>query len=912
MKIKIEVSSGQNRKLLVDFLSDRYEIVNEDFDLLIVDSVRLKQRWGEIERLKNKSREFLPVLLITTREDIELAKEHIWKRVDEVVVEPVEKIELLTRIEILLRARKQALELRKYAEMLELGLLFESIGHPVVVISPDFEILYANRTAKELLKDKGISKIEGEKCYRVFHGRDEPAENCPCLGALKNGEFRAEEMEVETLGGTYLVSVTPVYREGKLEKIIHIAVDITELKEARKRIEMLYKANRIMHEVERAILSAEDVSGILKTVTKRLSELLPLKGTGITLFEDGKAKVVAVKGSEIFREGDVLNFKKLEEVVKVLGAGKPWVVNRIKGETEGEKLLMREGIKSFALIPIIADDLLGSINLASIKENAFTGEMIEILQEVAQSVALAVRSTQIRRKLEESEEMFRKLAENAQVGVDIIQNDVFIYVNRKFAEMLGYKPEELIGRNPAEFIHPEDREVYERYYRERVSGKKDHVNYKLRIVRRDGKTRILDAYGSRVEVEGKPAVVGISVDVTEEEKMKEELENYAKNLERMIKERTKQLAESEARYRSLVESPIVAFWEADASGVFTFVNDRLLEMSGYTRDEVVGKMTMFDPIAPELREWLAERIRLHKERKLFADVVEAELIRKDGSRFHVLVSPSPIYDERGNLVKIVGAMIDITDRKRAEERLKQTLEELKRVNEELETYVNAISHDLKAPLRNLQGYVTAMLEDYGEKVDEGMKFYLSRIDRLAERMDSLVNDLLEYARISKHSLTTTRVDVSSVIKDVLEHLEDEIHSKDAKIEIAEMHPVKGDRKLLFTIMLNLISNALKFVEKDVKPEIKIWSERINGRVRIFVRDNGIGIPEQYHERIFNIFERLHGEEVYPGTGVGLAIVKKAVEIIGGEVGLQSRVGEGSTFWIELEVWEDGNGENTSG
>lgn len=683
------------------------------------------------------------------------------------------------------------------------------------------------------------------------------------------------------------------------------------------------------------------------------------------------------------------------------------------------------GFVSFAAIPLIAgNELMGVLGIASKQERDFERESW-FIEVIASELAVAMQNVEFLERIKESEELFRKLFDNTQVGVDIIQDGKFIYVNKKFAEMLGYGVEEIIGQNPERFIHPGDKEVFRKYYRGRLDGKLNHVNYRLRVIRKDGEVRIIDAYGTKIMLKGKPAIAGFSVDITEQEKMREEmfrakeeleaifnsiidpvivlapdhtildvnpatlnllgksrnevigkkcfelfhktdeppdtcpmerllsskhhetetmemealdgiylitaspvikegkvikvvhhakditeLKRYQQHLEKIVEERTRELAESEERYRTLVESPIVAFWEADAEGNFTFVNKRLLEMSGYSEDEVVGKMTMFDPLPEEYREWLAERMRLHKERKLISDVVEAELLRKDGSRFNVLVSPSSVYDEKGNLIKIVGAMIDITDRKRAEERLKNTIKELEKLNEELESYVNAISHDLKAPLRNLMGYVDALLEDYAEKLEGDARFYLERIEKLTEKMDSLINDLVEYSRISRYSFKAERVDVNNVVREAIEYLRDEIDAKQARIEISDIQPVKGDRKLLFTAILNLISNAIKFVEDGVRPEVKIWGEKRDGRIRIYVKDNGIGIPREHHEKVFRIFERLHGEEVYPGTGIGLAIVKKAVEIMGGDYGLESEPGKGSVFWIELERWEDG--ENSSG
>ncbi|MDI3497761.1 PAS domain-containing protein, partial [Archaeoglobus sp.] len=308
MRIRIDISNEQNRKMLVDFLGKRYEIAEDNFDLLIIDGVTLKRKWREIERIKAESRAFLPVLLVTTRKDLKIAEKHLWKRVDELIIEPVDKLELLARIEILLRARKQALQLEEHARIMEieLGTLFESIAHPIVVISPEFEILHANREAQKIFREQGIENAIGKKCYKVFHGRDEPAENCPCVATLRN--HKSETREIEIFGRIYAVSTTPIFIDGGLRKVVHLAVDITDFKRMERRLERLYKANLLLHEVERAILSAHETDEILKMTAEKLAEMLPVRGVGITVFENGRARVVAVTDKKMpgFREGEMI------------------------------------------------------------------------------------------------------------------------------------------------------------------------------------------------------------------------------------------------------------------------------------------------------------------------------------------------------------------------------------------------------------------------------------------------------------------------------------------------------------------------------------------------------------------------------------------------------------------------------
>lgn len=361
-----------------------------------------------------------------------------------------------------------------------------------------------------------------------------------------------------------------------------------------------------------------------------------------------------------------------------------------------------------------------------------------------------------------------------------------------------------------------------------------------------------------------------------------------------IRSEIKKFVESEKRYRTLIESPIVAFWEADKDGNFTFVNKMLVKMAGYnSEDEIVGKLNMLDCIVPEQREWLSERIKMHKEHKLLADVVEAKLKKKNGSTFDVLVAPAPVYDEKGNLVKIVGAMVDISPRKRLEERLIK-------INKELDSYTSTVSHDLRAPLRAMQGFANALIEDCADKLDENGKFYIERIVKAAEHMDMLIKDLLEYSKLEKIDSKIKKLNVEKLLEEVFNNLTNEIKKMNAEITIEKPLPgVKADYNFLFQIFLNLISNAIKFVEEGKKPSVKIWAEEKEDKVKFWIEDNGIGIPAKYHEKIFNVFERLHGSERYSGTGIGLAIVKKCVEKLEGKFGLVSEPGKGSKFWFEV-------------
>jgi len=219
---------------------------------------------------------------------------------------------------------------------------------------------------------------------------------------------------------------------------------------------------------------------------------------------------------------------------------------------------------------------------------------------------------------------------------------------------------------------------------------------------------------------------------------------------------------------------------------------------------------------------------------------------------------------------------------------------------ELEAFAYSISHDLRAPLRAMHGFSQALLEDYADRLDPTGQDYARRIVAAAQRMDTLILDLLTYSHLGRAEMRLGPVRLGCVVEQALAALEADIEERGTQVAVEEPLPqVAADHATLVRVVGNLLSNAIRFVAPDVCPRVRVWAEERGERIRLWVEDNGIGIPPQYHERIFRVFERLHGIETYPGTGIGLAIVKKGVERMGGRVGLESEIGQGSRFWIEL-------------
>ena len=258
-------------------------------------------------------------------------------------------------------------------------------------------------------------------------------------------------------------------------------------------------------------------------------------------------------------------------------------------------------------------------------------------------------------------------------------------------------------------------------------------------------------------------------------------------------------------------------------------------------------------------------------------------------------------------MRLTGTTLDVSARKSFQAELeRQVYERTVRLEEtvgELEAFSYSVSHDLRAPLRAMEGYSKALLEDYGERLDSQAKGYLDRILRSSRRLDSLIKDVLAYSRVAKEEIVLTPVDLTALVDDIVAS-NPEYQQPYARVTIQRpLDRVLGHEAYLTQCVTNLLANAVKFVTAGVVPEMRIRSEHFNGKVRLWFEDNGVGIDPAHHERIFQIFGQVHPEGKYAGTGIGLAIVRKAVQRMNGELGVESDLGKGSRFWFLLDAAE---------
>ncbi len=356
------------------------------------------------------------------------------------------------------------------------------------------------------------------------------------------------------------------------------------------------------------------------------------------------------------------------------------------------------------------------------------------------------------------------------------------------------------------------------------------------------------------------------------------------------------LRKSEAKYRSLFDDDITADFICDVDGRILDCNPSFVKMFGFASVEETRASNFLETyIHPWERKELLER--LQREKRL--ENVKRFRKRQDGVRIHVVENIVGIFGADGKLVQTKGYIIEDTERLRAEEALKQYAVRLKRSNEDLERFAYVSSHDLQEPLRTIVTFTQLLERRYSGRLDADANEYIGYIVDAGKRMQSLITDLLNYSRVSSQAHAPLPVRPEEVLSQALLSLDGILEETGATVTYDPLPMVEADAQQLAQVFQNLISNAVKYRREDEPPTIHVSGERRNGYVQFSVRDNGIGIEPQYFERIFVIFQRLHGREKYSGTGIGLAVVKRIVERHGGRIWVESEPGKGSTFHFTL-------------
>jgi PAS domain S-box-containing protein len=564
------------------------------------------------------------------------------------------------------------------------------------------------------------------------------------------------------------------------------------------------------------------------------------------------------------------------------------------------------------------------------------GLPVIVIYPVATAVLGALMASRLRRErtadvLAASEERLRLALSAADQGLyDLDVRTGVTVVNDEYALMLGHDPAAFHETNATwlDRLHADDRERVEGAYRDYVAGRRPEYRVEFRLRTASGGWKWILSLGEVVErdAQGNPVrMLGTHTDITARREAEEQARESEAVMAHLLDEAAsarrallsmiedlrasdRELRETAERYQALVRyAPDAIFVNRDDRVVL--VNDACLAMFGTTSEaDLLGRRTddLFHPA-----DHGVGRERVHRLRDLREPVParEARIVRLDGRVVDVETSASPFEDEGGVSIHVI--LRDITERKRAQDALRELADdlevrvrdrtaELQEANRELEAFAYSVSHDLRAPLRAVSGFSDILLRRHADRLDDDGRHFLDNIVAASKHMGELIEDLLAYSRLGRGAIRLVPVPLEPVVDRLCRTFEDQLAEPGARIDIERplATPV-GDQTLVEQVVLNLVSNALTYRSEGVPPRIRVAAVRRNGTVVLSVADNGIGIPPEYHERIFDVFARLHTEEEYSGTGIGLAIARKAARLMDGEITLESAPGLGSTFSLLL-------------
>jgi PAS domain S-box-containing protein len=512
------------------------------------------------------------------------------------------------------------------------------------------------------------------------------------------------------------------------------------------------------------------------------------------------------------------------------------------------------------------------------------------------------------------------LDQHAIVAITDVQGTI-TYVNEKFCAISKYSKEELIGKNHRILNSGHhSKEFFQQMYHTIANGKVWHDE--IRNQAKDGSIYWVDTtIVPFVDANGKPRqYVAIRADITERKRAEEAFKESLVATEAALKE----LADQKF---ALDQHAIVAI--TDVQGTITYVNEKFCAISKYSREELIGKNHRILNSGHHPKEFFKQMYQSIANGKVWHDEIKNRA--KDGSLYWVDTTIVPFLGAEGKPRQYVAIRADITERKLAAEALAQQASELSRqaeqrkadeqeirnlndelehrviertsqleaANKELEAFTYSVSHDLRAPLRHIAGFSKMLAEESGVSLQPEAQHYLQRIQDGTRRMGTLVDDLLNLARIGRHELRVQVTGLDSVVKDVIADLAPDLEGRKIEWKIGKLPYVEGDPALLKVVFQNLLSNAVKYTRPRADAIIEVSVDQTAGEQVVCVRDNGVGFNMNYADKLFGVFQRLHRAEDFEGTGVGLATVQRIVQKHGGRIWAQAELDKGAAFYISL-------------
>ncbi len=737
-------------------------------------------------------------------------------------------------------------------------------------------------------------------------------------------------------------------------KSIDLQKELKERKQAQEHIKHLQSALMSIRKINQLIVQEKNKEKLLQTACDILKETSDYKLVWFGMI-DGDNKNILPVGQAGFENGYLKSLNitlddsgtDSDPTKAALKTGKPFIMKNISTDSRYElwkKEAIKRGYSSMVSIPLTyGERSFGVLNVYASIPDAFDLEEMDLLLEVSQDIAFAMNNIDIEREIETTKELLQNVIDKTSDLVCTIDMEgKFLSINKAVTEKLGYEKEELIGKPKIDFAV--DRELFSRKFKE-VLENGSISNWEVPLKRKDGSIAfILYSITLLKDRNGKPvAMAGFGKDVTENK------ENE-KRIRRNIKELT--TIYDAARKLQYLHTPdtlaqeLIAILEKNLSfeyGVVLLIDEatsRLIPfaVSDQGRGEEFIKadkefiLSKGLTVGKGITGWVAETgqtVRLGDVRydpryyTLRGEDIRSELCvpLKAGNRvigvLNVETNKPDAYTESDQRVlETIASQMALAIQQsylheqiqhhttELEERVHERTTQLQFANKELEAFAYSVSHDLRAPLRSIHGFTEILLEDYTDKLDDEGKRICAVIKKNAERMSQLIDDLLTFSRLSRKELNKTVIDMNRLVKSVCLEVIPPDKSNKVKIIIDDLCDAFGDPNLIKQVWFNLISNAVKFSAKKKMPEINISFEKENNMIIYSVKDNGAGFDMRYLNKLFGVFQRLHSEKEFSGTGVGLAIVQRIIQRHGGEVWAEGKVDEGAAFYFSIPDKEE--------
>lgn len=725
----------------------------------------------------------------------------------------------------------------------ELDGVFINIIDPYVVMDLQFNVINMNRSAQEFLGFNHTSEVVN--LSQFIH---------PDY-LLYTQESMMSMMEVGTLKN-YRAKI--ILNDGT-ERFVQINASLVYNKD-RKPIAAQGIIRDITHESE--------VKRLVSEQKKQLDIIVENSPLGIVLAKNGSI----IKANNTFVE--MLGYKENElKNISLKAISEP---DNDTGEHDLIDKMHAGDLDKFTTILKFAkkdgSKFMAKTMMTAISDNEIkTAYQVAIIEDISKEL-------EAEKKLKASENRLSALISNLQTGVLLEDEDGKIALtNQMFCNIFNIKatPKELIGedcedseeQNKIYFKNPEK---FVKRIEEILAKRETVLSDELEMI--DG--RILERDFIPIDNDGTyKGHLWAYHDVTISK-------NYRKNLETQRE-----------KYSSIIANMNLGLVEVDNCDIIQMVNQSFCEMSGYESDELIGK------IASEIVKFKGTNIIQEKNKNRLkgkSDSYEVEITDKNNKIKHWLISGAPRYNDSGSIIGSIGIHLDITDQKQLEFQKEKLLKDLENSNQGLQEYAHIVSHDLKSPLRSISALATWLSEDYKDVLDEGGRQNLELMQEKVASMDKLIHGILEYSTANSSKLDDSKVDLNSVISDIGETIYIPEH---VKLMVPEKLPtIVADRIKMHQVFQNIIGNAVVHIEREVGT-VDVLFKDIGNQWQFTIRDNGVGIPEEYHKKIFDIFQSIGNNE--RSTGIGLSIVKKIVDRYNGRVWIDSVVGEGTQFHFTI-------------